>query len=188
MPAKPIPPLRELGTDLIQITWLRRFISLALPFLCVGGYFACAFAGYWWAAILAVVALSFVTYPSTSHDLVHRSLGLPTWVNELLLCIYELLALRSGHAYRAGHLTTTRVPGRRRHRRCCCENGWTGRADGVTLQMRIWCWAVRRGGRDGPWMIGEALSCVVLLAAATTLTVWTPVFLIYASLMVAEAG
>ena len=102
--APAMPPLRELGTDLFQLRWRRRCISLALPFVFAGVYFTCAFAGWWPAAVLALIALSFVTYPSTSHDLVHRSLGLPSWANELLLCVIELLALRSGHSYRAGHL------------------------------------------------------------------------------------
>ena len=48
--------------------------------------------------------LSFVTYGSISHDLVHRTMGLPRWVNEFFLTIIELLAFRSGHAYRLAHL------------------------------------------------------------------------------------
>ncbi len=42
--------------------------------------------------------LSFLTYASTSHDLVHRNLKLPGWLNEALLSAVELLAFRSGHA------------------------------------------------------------------------------------------
>ena len=54
--------------------------------------------------MFALVGPNFVTYGSISHDLVHRSLGLPRTLNDLLLCVIELLALRSGHAYRAAHL------------------------------------------------------------------------------------
>ena len=36
------------------------------------------------------MALTFSTYGSTSHDLVHRSLGLPRAANEALLCVIEL--------------------------------------------------------------------------------------------------
>ena len=50
------------------------------------------------------MALSFVTYGSISHDLVHRSLGLPRALNDLLLCVIELLVFRIGHAYRVAHL------------------------------------------------------------------------------------
>ena len=70
------PPLRELGLDLLRFTWIRRATAIALPFLFFGAYFACAAFGWWVPAVLATVVLSFVTYGSTSHDLVHRTLGL----------------------------------------------------------------------------------------------------------------
>ena len=38
------------------------------------------------AVELRNVALSFVTYGSTSHDLVHRTLGLSRRTNDLFLC------------------------------------------------------------------------------------------------------
>lgn len=50
------------------------------------------------------MALSFVTYGSTLHDLVHRSLHLPHRWNDFLLSVIELLSLRSGTAYRLSHL------------------------------------------------------------------------------------
>src|SRR5262245_22938445 len=99
-----MPPLRELGPDLLRVSRGRLLLTLALPFFCCAAYFGFAALGWWPAAVLAVVALSFVTYGSSSHDLVHRSLGLPGWVNDVLLCLVELLALRSGHAYQASHL------------------------------------------------------------------------------------
>ena len=99
-----VPPLRVLGADLVRLSRSRRLASVILPFACAGAYFGCAFAGWWPAAVPALVALSFFTYPSTSHDLVHRSLGMSGRTNEVLLCVVELLALRSGHAYRAVHL------------------------------------------------------------------------------------
>src|SRR5262245_61953712 len=98
------PPLRELGTDLLRLPLLERLFTLILPFIWCAAYFAFAFADQWPFAVVALVALSFVTYGSTSHDLVHRNLSLPEWVNDLLLSVIELLALRSGHAYQAAHL------------------------------------------------------------------------------------
>jgi len=60
---------------------------------------------HWWIpAVIALVFVSFYTYGSTSHDLVHGNLGLPRRINDLLLTITELIAFRSGHAYRAAHL------------------------------------------------------------------------------------
>ena len=91
------PTLRDLGADLTRVSALRRGVSLAGPFLWFGGYWVCAAwaddADGWWAgAVGCTVGLSFVTYGSVSHDLVHRTLGLPRATNRLLLTVVELLA------------------------------------------------------------------------------------------------
>src|SRR5437773_6012050 len=86
------PSVRELGPDLRHVGPWRRRLSLALPFFWSGAYFGLAALGWWPAAVGALVALSFVTYGSTSHDLVHRNLGLPRSANDWLLCLMELLA------------------------------------------------------------------------------------------------
>ena len=91
-----LPPLAELGPDLLRVSARQRWTAVALPFLCVAAYFVLASLGWWVPAVLAVAAFSFFSYGSTSHDLVHRSLGLPRVANEALLCAIELLALRSG--------------------------------------------------------------------------------------------
>src|ERR1700677_5058782 len=106
MPSEPLamPSIRELGPELLRISALRRFLGLALPFFWCTAYFIFAFEGWWVTAFFCLVALSFVTYGSISHDLVHRNLGLGRTVNDVLLCVIELLALRSGHAYQAAHL------------------------------------------------------------------------------------
>ena len=78
--------------------------SLALPFALCASYIGFAFVGYWVPAVSCVVALSFVTFGSVSHDLVHRSLGLSRRWNEAFLTAIELLMLRSGRAYRLSHL------------------------------------------------------------------------------------
>jgi hypothetical protein len=64
---------------------------------------------HWIPAVACLVISSFVTYGSVSHDLVHRNLGLPKRANDLLLVSIELLALRSGTAYRLVHLQHHRV-------------------------------------------------------------------------------
>jgi beta-carotene hydroxylase len=182
-----VPALRELGADLTCLTRRQRFTALALPFVCAGAYFACAAAGWWPAAVLALVALSFVTYPSTSHDLVHRNLGLPGRTNEVLLCVIELLALRSGHAYRAAHLHHhARFPALDDVEGAASRMTWLGAlADGLTLQPRVWWWAVRRCGKERAWVLGEGVGCVALLVGSAALAAVSPVFLVYAGLMVA---
>jgi beta-carotene hydroxylase len=91
--------LHELAPELFRITTARRIFTLLLPFLYVALYFVFATLGWWPLAVVSLIALSFVTYGSISHDLVHRNLGLPRFVNDLFLSLIELVALRSGHAY-----------------------------------------------------------------------------------------
>ena len=181
-----LPSLRDLGPDLTRLSARQRLTTVALPFACSVGYFACALHGWWPGAVLACVLLSFFTYGSTSHDLVHRSLGLPKRWTDWLLCLTELLAVRSGHAYRAAHL--------HHHARYPSDDDIEGAAarmtllgsirDGLTLQPRMWLWALRRG-RDRAWVLGEGAACLLLVAGALAVLPLTPVPAVYVGLMVA---
>src|SRR4051794_8836391 len=102
--ATKLPRLAELAPDLTNVTCSQRCLSIALPFVCVAAYFLLAALGWWPAAVLAVAGYTFVSYGSTSHDLVHGNLQLPRRCNRLLLSAIELLGLRSGSAYRLAHL------------------------------------------------------------------------------------
>ncbi|CAA9442506.1 MAG: hypothetical protein AVDCRST_MAG64-4293, partial [uncultured Phycisphaerae bacterium] len=98
------PPIKDLGPDLLRISRPRRAVALAFPFVCFLAYFALAATGHPVLAVLAVVVLSFVTYGSVSHDLVHANLGLSPTANRRLLSLLELIMLRSGTVYRIVHL------------------------------------------------------------------------------------
>jgi beta-carotene hydroxylase len=180
------PPLADLGPDLLRVGRSRLLLSLALPFLWCGAYFVLASRGWWPAAVLALVALSFVTYGSVSHDLVHRTLRLPRWANDLLLCVIELLALRSGHAYRAAHLHHhARYPHDDDIEATAARKSWLGAiAEGVVFQPRIWLWALRHARRERAWIVGEGVACLLLAVCAAISCLVTPVFLVYAALMV----
>jgi beta-carotene hydroxylase len=182
-----LPPLREFGADLLRVPAWRRLLSLAVPFLWCGAYFALATNGWWAAAVLSLVALSFVTYGSVSHDLVHRNLGLPPRVNDALLCVVELLALRSGHSYQAAHLHHhAHYPGPDDIEATAARRSWAGAlAEGVVLQPRIWLWAVRHVQRGRAWVVGEGAACFTLAGLAAALLPLTPVPLVYAALLVA---
>ena len=136
-----LPPLGELGLDLLRVSRLRVLLSLSLPFFWCGSYFVCAAWGWWAPAVFALVALSFVTYGSISHDLGHRSLGMPRTLNDLLLCVVDLLALRSGYAYRAAHLHRhARYPPHRRCRGDRCKEvlaGCPGRGWAVVVRVGL---------------------------------------------------
>src|SRR3954471_24252030 len=97
--AAPPPALAELGLDLLHINRFQRAMAVITPFALVAVYITLAHFRLWALAVLTVMYLSFVTYGSISHDLVHRTLGLPRRVNDFFLSAIELMAFRSGHAY-----------------------------------------------------------------------------------------
>jgi beta-carotene hydroxylase len=178
-----------LGPDLLRVSPGRRLLSLALPFVCCAAYFGFAALGWWPAAVLAVVALSFVTYGSTSHDLVHRSLGLPGRVNDVLLCLVELLALRSGHAYQAAHLHHhARFPHPDDVEASAARRSWLGAlAEGPSFQLRLWLGAVRNAKGARAWVVGEGVACLALAGLAVALSPVTIAPLVYAALVTVGA-
>jgi len=130
--------------------------------------------------------LSFVTYGSISHDLVHANLGLGKRVNGFLLSVIELLALRSGHAYRLAHL--------HHHARFPQDDDIEGAAAGMTLvrallegipfQFRIWFWALKHSRNERKLIALEGLGCVVIVLFSIAILPWTPVFFVYVALMI----
>jgi beta-carotene hydroxylase len=180
-----LPPLREIGAELLCTSQTRRCFSLALPFFWCAAYFAWAAFDWWPAAVFALVALSFVTYGSVSHDLVQHSLGLSKRANDIFLSVVELVALRSGHAYQSAHLHHhARFPHSddmesTASRRCLLG----ALAEGFTFQFRVWIWALRNAKEGRSWIVGEGIASLLLLALALILTPITPVFLVYAVLM-----
>ena len=180
-----LPSARHFA-DLIPLTTRQRVVTLALPFGCAALYFGCAALGWWVPAVLALMALSFLTYGSTSHDLVHGSLGLRKPVNDFFLSVIELLALRSGHAYRLAHL--------HHHARYPAPDDIEGAAagmsllgalrEGLTYNLKLYFWALRQERGDKRWVRGEGLACLVVLAGATGLAaLGYPVLLLYVGLM-----
>src|SRR5207248_1286426 len=139
----PLPPLGELGHDLLDVPRWRVALSLATPFALAGAYFAVALAGWWPGAVACVVALSFVTYGSISHDLVHRALRLPRRWNEFFLTAIELLMLRSGRAYRLAHLNHhARYPDAHDDPESAAAHGglWRALPGGPVVFGRPWLW------------------------------------------------
>lgn len=180
-----LPPLRELGTDLLRVAGWERLLTLTLPFAWAGAYFAFASVGWWPAAVFSLVALSFVTYGSTSHDLVHRTLGLTRRTNDIFLCAIELLALRSGHAYQAAHLhhhlrypNEDDVEGAASHGSCV-----SALIAGIPFHHRIWLWAVGHSRSARGWVWLEGVACIVLAGLAFGLLMVTPIFAVYVVLM-----
>ena len=128
--AADFPSLDTLGRDLLAVHTWRRAISLATPFLLTIGFFVFAAQGWLIASVVCTMLLTFFTYGSISHDLVHRTLRLPRAFNEALLCAIELMAFRSGHAYRFAHLN--------HHARFPAADDLEGAAAGMTWWRALW--------------------------------------------------
>ena len=183
---KSLPTLNELGRDLLQVSRLPVYLSLIFPFALTLGFFSFSLIGWWAMALLCPVLLSFFTYASISHDLVHRTLGLPKALNESLLCAIELLALRSGHAYRASHF--------HHHAKFPAEDDLEGAAasmsllqallDGITLQVRIWRQAVASEA-NRLWIRGEGAAILILISLSLLALPWTVLPAIYCGLVIA---
>jgi beta-carotene hydroxylase len=182
-----LPTLSDLGRDLLDVPLWRRVISLAMPFIYCIAFFVLAAQGWWWAALLCPVLISFCTYGSTSHDLVHRNLRLPGLLNEALLSAMELLTFRSGHAYRVTHLHHhTRFPADDDIEAAMIRMPWwRALLEGITLQPRLYFFALRRSGPQRSWIIAEGVAIVVQLIATIAVLPWSPLPVVYAALVIA---
>jgi len=188
-PAK-MPTLDALGRDLLVVTPVQRIWSILRPLLCVAAYFVFAFNGWWIPAILTVAGLMFITYVSTSHDLLHRTLGFPRWLNESLLSLVEMLALRSGHAFRISHLChhlhfpdDEDIEGR-----AAKMPLWRALVEGIGQQSRLFMWAWKRARRDEKvWMMIEASWAAIYGVCSVLLLNRTPVFFVYLILVVTSS-
>lgn len=182
-----LPTIDELGRDLLDVPAWRRFICLAAPFLVFIAYFLLALRGHWIAALACPVILSFITYGSTSHDLVHRTLRLPRWLNELLLSAIELLAVRSGHAYRVSHLHHhAHFPREDDLEAASARKSFVSAiVDGMTLQPRLWWFAMRRTSQYRTWILVEGVLVLAAIVASIALIRFTIAPAVYIALMIA---
>ncbi len=179
------PSLDELGHDLTRVSPFRRCLSLVSPFVWCVAYFVAAALGFWLIGVFYLVALSFVTYGSVSHDLVHRNLGLPRRMNDRLLIIIELLAFRSGTAYRLAHL--------HHHQRFPADDDIEGAAakmklsavllEGVRFQFKIFHWAWGHAPALRSQLALEAIAIMTSYATCIALIPWTMSPIVYAILM-----
>jgi beta-carotene hydroxylase len=181
-----LPSIDELGRDLLSVSPLQRALSVLRPVACVAAYFIFAIMGWWIPAVCAVAGLMFITYISSSHDLLHRTLGYSRRTNELLLGFLELLALRSGHAFRVTHLC--------HHRHFPADEDIEGRVArmplwrallaGIGHQSRLFYWAWHHGRTEEKrWMFAEACGVLLILLAGLALVPRTKVLLVYTLLV-----
>jgi beta-carotene hydroxylase len=183
----PMPRLKELGEDLLDVSAARRLVTLTLPFAAMGCYALFAWLDLWPLAIASIGGLCFITYGSTSHDLVHRTLRLPHCLNDFLLTLIELLSLRSGTAYRLSHL--------HHHKHLLAADDIEGSAAhgsllaaiaaGPTMQIRLWLWAWNKYPRMRSRLLFEAAGIFALILAAVLVYPLSFAPLVYVLLVIA---
>jgi beta-carotene hydroxylase len=180
------PRLPQLGTDLLYLTPWQRARTIAWPFIACGAYWLFAANEHWVLATLSLVVLSFVTYGSTSHDLVHGNLGLKRLPNELLLSVIELIALRSGHAYQAAHLNHhAKFPHDDIESEAASMSLIGAILEGFVFQFRIYAWALRTRQPRRKWILAEGAGVVASILGAIAAWPWTIAPAVYVGLMVA---
>ena len=181
------PTINELGLDLLHLSHFQVFQTIAQPFIFFVLYFVCAFQGYWVLAVICTMAMSFTTYGSTSHDLVHRNLKLNPKVNDFLLSIIELISFRSGHAYRQSHLN--------HHQNFPSKEDIEGQAagmsffgsllEGLVFQFKIYFWALKRSkGRQHHIILLEGVLIIILVVFGVWSLRYNDVFAVYIALIV----
>jgi beta-carotene hydroxylase len=173
----------------LKLSAFNLLLTILVPFTFFGLYFLFAFKGYWVLAILSTISLSFTTYGSSSHDLVHKNLGLNNTLNELLLSIMEAISMRSGHAYRLSHLHHhNRFPHHDDIEGAASKMTFIGSLfEGVIFQIKLYFWALRNYKTAGQRGIILAEGTAVLLFVSFSIysLQYTPVFFLYTCLMIA---
>src|SRR5437762_1814780 len=132
------------------------------------------------------MALTFVSYGSSSHDLVHHTLPIPRWLSSCLLFAMEMLCLRSGRAYKVTHV--------HHHRSFPNNDDVEASAAGTNLrttmlqgtfqQFRLWGWVWQHHPKDRLVLAVEAAWFLAFLAGSVCLLPTTPIPLVYAILVI----
>jgi len=179
----------ELGVDLLDLSRTNLLLTIVQPLLFFLLYFVFAFNNYWTPAVICTMGLSFTTYGSTSHDLVHENLKINKTVNEVLLFFFEVITFRSGHAYKLSHLY--------HHKRYPHEDDVEGAAarmtfirsllEGVIFQFKIYFWALSLGRKNKQfgWVVAEGIIVLFLIVFCVSSVVYIYVPFVYMCLMVA---
>lgn len=176
----PKPSLTELGTDLLATTVRRRRLALARPCLGIAAFAAAAWLGLWWLTPFIMFGI-FVAVVTVTHDVVHRSIGLPERAGEWTLFLLGLILLESGHAYRVTHLQHHRVFPHEDDPEGYPANlsALGALAYGPVFLARLWWWAWNRAPGERRWLAAEGAAPLLVSAAGIALWPVTPAVLAY---------
>jgi len=188
MSMKPtLPKYSTIKAQLTPLRWYETAATVAIPIGTMIAYFVFAHYQLYVLAFVAVFYLSFVTYGSCSHDLVHANCGLRRRTSYFWLSIIELGMLRSGTVYRLVHLN-------HHHHYPNFELDPEGRAsyfslfrtliEGPIFQFRLLFWALSNYPAKRPLIVLETLLCIVFFAIGIALWTSLPQILIYQILVI----
>jgi len=156
-----LPTLPELGMDLLDTNPWQRAQPLLMPYFWSIAFMAAWQVGLYWLSFLSLVMV-FSASSTSTHDVVHGSLGLNRQWTERLLFLLGAPVLESGHAYRLTHIE--------HHRTFPSHDDLEGQAamlpvwrvllEGPAFLFRLWIWAWRKTSKmpvQRRWLILELL-------------------------------
>jgi beta-carotene hydroxylase len=162
---------------------IEKWSVVAIPLMTMVAYFVFATMGWYGAAFLSVFYLSFVTYGSCCHDLVHGNIGLSRKVSKFWLSVIELLMMRSGTTYRVTHLNHhQRYPdfAMDPEGRASYFSLWRTFAEGPVFHLKLILWTLKHAqARDRFWVKLEVLAIVLFYALGIALFSTFPALLVY---------
>lgn len=180
-----LPPLSELGTDLLGTSPLARTIVIGRPFALVALYFAFFEIG-WWPVAICLTPYIYLTVGAAVHDLIHKSLGVPDRFHGIVLSVVGVLALESGHTLRETH----QVHHRKLHTSVDPE-GYVDEfsalrtlGEGPLYKHYLACWVVKNRPNSRRWVVAEALLVQAAILSALIFGWRYPAFGIYIALIV----
>ncbi len=178
-----LPSIQTLGLDLLITNRFQRWQPIAMPAI----WAACFMLAWHWGFFVlsfASLVLAFSASSTSTHDVLHGSLGLKRIQTEWLLFMLGAPILESGHAYRLTHLEHHRsfpsdddIEGEAAHMPV-----WRVLLAGPTFLPRLWIWAWRKSHglpRQRRWLVIEALLPVFGLVAGRLALPWTSSILAY---------
>jgi fatty acid desaturase len=178
-----LPSMSELGSDLLLSTPRQRWMPIPMPYFYASGFMVSWHFGVHIVSFLCLICV-FSACSTSTHDVVHRSLGHSRRATEWLLFLLGLPILESGHAYRATHLAHhKRFPhhddpeGEAAH-----QPVWKVLVSGPLFLPRLWIWAWRASENrvDQRWWLAvEAFLPVLGIGLGILFLPWSNAVLAY---------
>ena len=156
-----LPKIDQLGADLLETNVWQRWQPVVMPtfwgLICL---ITLHLNSYWLAGLSLVLVFSATS--TSTHDVLHGSLGLSRRMTEWLLFFLAVPILESGLAYRMTHLFHHKVfPGHEDlEGRAAHEPIWKVLLGGPTFLPKLWLWSWNKAARmpiQRRWLIAEAL-------------------------------